>query len=312
LNASISSHHIGLSRLKLYFALSRTPHGVLDISAPALGALLWLGSFPSLIIVILGLFTAFAGYTAVYALNDVVDYRIDKERVKSGELPASETYLDDVLVRHPMAYGLLSFREGLLWVLAWALIALVGAYILNPICALIFLIGCILEAAYCMMLKISPLRTLISGVVKTSGGIAAVFAVDPHPSPLFLLLLFFMLFCWEVGGQNIPHDWEAIEEDRRLEAKTIPIQWGQEKATNIIFVAIVVAVITTVILLLYSQARLNVLYISVSLLVGCNLLIFPALKLNKTKERSEAMVLFNRASYYPVALLIVVVIKIII
>ena len=36
----------GISRLKLFLALSRTPHGVLDLAAPSLSALLWLGTFP--------------------------------------------------------------------------------------------------------------------------------------------------------------------------------------------------------------------------------------------------------------------------
>jgi 4-hydroxybenzoate polyprenyltransferase len=64
-----------LSNLKLFLALSRTTHGVLDLAAPALSALLWLGQFPSPWIVAIGLLTAFSGYTAVYALNDLVDYR---------------------------------------------------------------------------------------------------------------------------------------------------------------------------------------------------------------------------------------------
>ena len=41
----------------------------------------------------------------------------------------------------------------------------------------------------------------------------------------------------------------------------------------------------------------------ISLLVSGYLLLFPALQLNRVKERSQAMALFNKASYYPVALL---------
>src|SRR5512135_1255253 len=71
-----------VSRLKLFLALSRTPHGLLDLAAPALAALLWLGRFPPLSVTALGLLTVFAGYTAVYALNDVVDYRVDREKLR--------------------------------------------------------------------------------------------------------------------------------------------------------------------------------------------------------------------------------------
>jgi len=110
---SLQNHFTGLSRLKLFFALSRTPHGLLDMCTPAFGALLWLGHFPPVQLVVIGLITTFAGYTAVYALNDVIDYKADREKAAMGGFSKSESYLDGVLVRHPMAQGLLSFKEGL-------------------------------------------------------------------------------------------------------------------------------------------------------------------------------------------------------
>jgi hypothetical protein len=45
----------GLARLKLFWALSRTPHGLLDMCTAALASLLWLGHFPSFKIIGLGL-----------------------------------------------------------------------------------------------------------------------------------------------------------------------------------------------------------------------------------------------------------------
>jgi 4-hydroxybenzoate polyprenyltransferase len=42
------------------------------------------------------------------------------------------------------------------------------------------------------------------------------------------------------------------------------------------------------------------------------LLLLPALKLNKTRDKAQAMILFNRASYFPLALLAVVVVKLLI
>jgi hypothetical protein len=66
------------SRVKLFLALSRTPHGLLDLATPALAALLCYGGLPPFGVIILGLLTGFAGYTAVYALNDLVDYRVDQ------------------------------------------------------------------------------------------------------------------------------------------------------------------------------------------------------------------------------------------
>ena len=83
----LSQAYTGWSRLKLFWALSRTPHGLIDMTTPAFAALLWLGAFPPFSVTVLGLITAFAGYTAVYALNDVIDYRADREKARdSGQL----------------------------------------------------------------------------------------------------------------------------------------------------------------------------------------------------------------------------------
>jgi 4-hydroxybenzoate polyprenyltransferase len=188
-------------------------------------------------------------------------------------------------------------------------VALTGAYILHPACVLIFLAGCILETIYCLMLKISSLRTLVSGAVKTSGAIAAVFAVDPNPSVMFLIVMFLWVFCWEIGGQNIPHDWADIEEDRRLQAQTVPVRFGAERATALILGTLIATVVMNVAVLHFSQAVFELLYVIVFMVLGVYFLILPALRLYKTKERRYAMALFNRASYYPLSLLVVMVLK---
>jgi len=97
LNAVSVPVAFGLSRVKLFLALSRAPHGLLALAAPALGLL-----------------TVFAGYTAVYALNDVVDYRVDQEKLRL-ERPEEGHYLDAVFARHPLAAGRVSLPEGLWW-----------------------------------------------------------------------------------------------------------------------------------------------------------------------------------------------------
>src|SRR4030042_1275577 len=47
----------------------------------------------------LGLVTAVSGYTAVYALNDVVDYRVDRGKMQEAGGPAAQGDLDSVFVR---------------------------------------------------------------------------------------------------------------------------------------------------------------------------------------------------------------------
>lgn len=302
----------GISRIKLFLALSRTPHGLLDMATPALAALLWLGAFPPLPVVFIGLVTTFAGYTAVYALNDVIDFRHDKVKVAQGGFNSHASDLDAVMVRHPMAQGLLSFREGLGWALAWAAVAVTGAYILNPVCVVIFCFGCALEAVYCLLWRVSPMRTVANGVVKTMGAMAAVFAVDPAPSPLFLMALFSSLFFWEIGGQNIPNDWIDLEEDRRLEAKTIIVQFGTDKASELILYSLVTAVVASMVLFALSGIPSGLVVFVAVLAVGVLLLLLPATKIYQSKTRENAMTLFNRASWYPLALLVVVIVHMVI
>ena len=307
---SLPSHFSGLARLKLYFALSRTPHGLLDMCTPAFGALLWLGHFPPVQTIVIGIITTFAGYTAVYALNDVIDYKSDREKAATGVFSSTGNDLDSIIVRHPMAQGLLSFKEGLLWALSWALLALIGAAILNPVCVFIFLGGCALETLYCLLWRISPFRTIVSGAVKTSGAIAAVFAVDPRPSGMYIFGLFLLLFFWEIGGQNIPNDGFDIEEDKRFNARTIPVVYGIQTANVIIVAAVILTLITSTVLFYLTWSINSIGFILISLAVGIYLLLLPALKLYQSRKGSHAMALFNKASYYPAVLLVIVLIKI--
>jgi 4-hydroxybenzoate polyprenyltransferase len=213
-----------------------------------------------------------------------------------------------------MAIGLLPFKMGLLWALAWALLALTGAYLLNPFCVIIFLVSCLFETIYCLMWKSSYLKTVISGAVKTSGAVAAVFAVDPDPAIPFLVILFLWLFFWEVGGQNIPNDWADIEEDRLLKATSVPVCFGEACAGSLIlfFLTLVVALN----LVLWSVAsRLEafpLVGMAASFCAGAYLLLVPAFQLYKTMERSDALALFNRASYYPVTILAIVILNMIV
>ena len=308
---SVRNRYRGLSRLKLFLALSRTPHGLLDMATPAFAALLWVGAFPSGRTIALGLFTVFSGYTAVYALNDLIDYRVDRQKAQmEGGLRESDNYLDAAIIRHPMAQGLLSIKEGILWTAGWTAGALVGAYLLNPVCVLIFMAGCFLEAVYCGMLRISPFRTVISGGVKTSGAIAAVFAVDPAPSAAFVLSLFLWLFFWEIGGQNIPNDWADIEEDRRLQAQTVPVSFGPEKASRLAMASLAMAMLAKVAMISQSGIAFKSLFTLASLGLAGWLLMPSAVRLMQTRQRIHAMQLFNRASYYPPAMLLLVLVAV--
>lgn len=283
-----------------FFALSRTAHGVLDMAAPAFCALLWLGRFPDWQTIVLSVFTAFAAYTAIYALNDLLGIKCDREKFAGARVNPGYT-VEASTERHPLAQGLLSVRSGLLWMGAWLLLALVGSYLLNPTIVLVLLAATALEMLYCRLQNVTHLRTLVSGLVKSSGPVAAILVVDRTPSPIFLLLLVSWVFFWEIGGQNIPSDWNYAAEDRRAAAKTIPIRLGLEKAGLIILTALSITVVASGLLPLISPARLGWLYVLVSFLFGYFLLLRPGYDLYRSKAWELAARLFDRASYYPLS-----------
>ena len=298
-----------LSRLKLFLALSRTPHGMIDMATPAFAALVWLGHPPSVSVTLLGILVTFAGYTAVYALNDVVDFRHDREKLEKEGVCVTAGDLDAVLVRHPMACGFLTFRQGLIWTAAWATVAVICAYLLNPVCLWIFAAGCLLETAYCLLWRVSHYRVLVSGAVKTLGAVAAVFAVDRSPSLAFVTVLFLCLFFWEIGGQNIPNDWTDIGPDARFGAKTIPVLLGPQRSALLIIGSILMALLLIVAVFRCSSAPYAAAYPFAAVSAGIFLLLMPALRLWNFQSCQDAMSLFNKASYYPLMLMIIALVR---
>lgn len=294
------------TRLRLFLALSRTLHGGLDMAAPFLAALLWLGGLPSLRVGLIGAGTVFAGYTAVYALNDLMGYRLDREKLslQLGENREALSYLDAALMRHPLAQGALSYGESLVWTLFWSFWAVLGAWVLNPLCVAVFAGASLLEALYCLLFKVTPLRALVNGAVKTAGPLAAVLAVDPSPSPGFLALLLGCFLLWEVGGQNIPADWSDLDTDRALSARTIPVVLGVKNAAGISLASLGAALLAN--LFLFALSRLTTPWWLMVLIagIGCFLLLGPAYRLWLHSRIEDAMHLFNRASLWPLSLLL--------
>ncbi len=301
-----SAMNISFDRLKLFIALSRTPHMLLDLATPALAAILALGRIPSIEKGFLGFLAAFAGYTAVYAFNDLVDYHADEKKIRETGPIASASYIDAIVVRHPLARGLLSMREGVIWTAAWAVTAIVAAYFLNPMCVFIFFTGCVLEYIYCKLLDVTFLRTIVSGFVKTSGGIAAIFAVDPHPSLPFLLVFFLWIFFWEIGGQNIPADWHDLPLDVRVKAKTIPVYYGTGMSGLLILLSVSISTAISCYVLRISKINITSFFTLLPLAAGLFLLVLPAIRLYSKQTVADASAYFNRASYYPFTMLLIV------
>ncbi len=292
------------SRFKLFLGLSRTPHALLDVATPAMAALLYLGFFPDYSTMILGLVTAFAGYTAVYALNDIVDVKIDRQRLSICSKEQELFDVDEIFVRHPVAQGLISHREAILWFMFWGSIAIMGAWALNPYCGLLFVLSASLEAVYCRLLKISHLKIIPSAIVKASGGVAGVLAVDSNPSMAFVGILILWLASWEVGGQNIANDIVDMDNDSKVQARTTLTVKGLKDAVFYLVVASGMTFLAGLAIYAVSGKGVGWLYPVGAACLGWYLIIRPAKVLYMEPVPVTAARLFNRASYLPVAFLI--------
>lgn len=293
--------------MRRFLALSRSTHGILDVAMPGFAALLWLGAFPNWPLLALSLFTAVAGYTAIYALNDLVGVKTDQEKFAVAGINPGYS-VEASAMRYPLAQKLLSVRSGWAWFAFWYALALVGAYLLNPPIVFIVLAAAVLEVVYCMLLKVTYWRTLVSGLVKSSGPIAAVFVVEPEPSLPLLGLLLAWIMLWEIGGQNIPADWNDIEEDRGIGARTIPLAIGPRGAAWLVLITLSLTVITSLFLPLMSPLQLGPSYLVTSVLAGLFLLLWPGLQLYRSGASRQAARLFDRASYYPLVQLALITI----
>lgn len=297
--------------MRRFLALSRSTHGILDVALPGFAALLWLGSFPAWPILILSLGTAIAGYTAIYALNDLVGVKADQEKFALAGINPGYS-VEASAQRYPLAQKLLSVRSGWVWFAFWYVLTLIGAYLLNPPLVFIVLAAAVLEVAYCLLLKVTYWRTLVSGLVKSCGPVAAVFVVQPDPSFPLLLVMLVWIMLWEIGGQNIPADWNDIEEDRRVGARTIPLAIGTRNTGHLVLLSLTLAVFASLFLPLMSPRALGLSYLAASALAGVLLLLWPAFRLHRSGERRHAAVLFDCASYYPLIQLALITIFVIV
>jgi len=290
--------------IKQFFGLSRMTHSVLDVAHPAVGAALaavLVGGPPSARTIIMGLVAGFAGYTSVFALNDVIDVKVDREKMAKYRSDHATFDLDSMGQRHPLAQDSLSYGAGIAWVSLWGLLSLVLAFLLRPACAALLLGAFVLEAAYCKLLRVTHWKGLLSGLMVGVGGLAGVWAVTPAPRIGMLIVFFAWAFAWEIGGRNIPNDWSDLEEDRHLGIKTVPARYGRKNASWISFGFVSAIVILSLLFPMVAPLPHVVFYLAGAAASGIVLLLLPISRWLRRQTPDEALRFFNMACFYPLA-----------
>jgi 4-hydroxybenzoate polyprenyltransferase len=90
------------------------------------------------------------------------------------------------------------------------------------------------------------------------------------------------------------------------------VRLGTGYAALILLGCIILALVMNIFVFYHSNLGINPPYVIASLIVGVYLLLLPAFRTFMSKKRSHAMGLFNKASYYPLAMLVVIVINLLI
>lgn len=293
---------VGGRRLLLHaiFDLSRTRQALLSVAQPALGAVIALGGLPTLRQMALGLVAATTGFLAVFSLNDVLDERVDKMALAAGKAEFVGFDLDTVYSRHPIAGGQIPLRVALAWVGGLAVVSATIAYVLHPICLLLFGVAVALEVLYCLLRSVTWAKTFVSGAMVAVGGLAGWVAVAPLSARAIPLAAF--LAVWEIAGRNIPNDLSDVDADARTGIRTVATTYGGRTAARATLAG---AVVTIGALRLFAiPAWADV----VLLLTAFWAMLLPAISLVGKPSSEQAGAYFNRASLLPALVFPIVVI----
>ena len=288
-------------QLKALLGFSRILQATLSTSQPILAAVVALHGYPPLDRFLLGLSAAFAGFLAVFALNDLLDEGLDRGRF--DHLRNFEGFdLDSALGRHPLATGRIGHRLGGLWIASLAGYALVAAWLLNPLSALLFLVAAGLHTIYCRLARVTHLRFILNGLMVGVGAMAGWAAMSQGFRPMDMGLLFAWMFTWEIGGRNIVNDFADVDEDTALGIRTVPVVWGATGAALLAFAFLVAA--WGLGIALGVVTGLGSVFIASAVLIGLLLLGVPGWRLLRHPTPPVSLALFNRASFYPPAMLV--------
>lgn len=281
--------------IAVIFDFSRGKQALLTVAQPALGVVLALGGLPPWRVVAVGLPAACAASFSLYALNDLLDRKVDEASLAAGKTAVPEHDIDTAFVRHPLARGLLSLRMSVVWVAGLAALGALGIAILSPLALAFFAAAGLTQVAYCALRAVTPWKTVLSGVMVGCGGLAGWAAVAPLR--VSALGLFAVLALWEIGGRNIVNDLSDVGSDASVGIRTVATVHGAAAAARTAAAVSAACLAATVLLPMPAFS------VALALALGCWALGVPAVRLVRRPTPAQAASFFNHGSLYPDLLL---------
>ncbi len=280
---------------------SRVYIGFFVLAQSALGAVLILKGLPSWDIMLIGSIACLAGSYSLVAFNDLLDIPVDKLRFDQKLRDIEGFDMGSAFERHPVARGIISYKLALAWIVVMGAISALGIAYLNKSLIIILPVIVVFVAGYSLLSLKSPLKVLAVALAVTLGGIAGWLAVAPAAGILFWLFVAWT-FSWEIGGRNIPNDFNDVEEDSQIGIKTFPVIVGCDAAAHIIMVFLVITSIIS--LPMVWLATKSFIWVGATFILNVILLLLPGWRLLEDSVPTTSMKLYNRSAFYPPTMLL--------
>jgi len=98
-----------------------------------------------------------------------------------------------------------------------------------------------------------------------------------------------------------------MDEDRRLEGKTIPVVYGPNLSVLIILITLIASFVLGLGLVFLSPLPLKGVYLAGAIISGILFLLLPLKRFLSGRDTTKAINLFNQASLYPVGIFLTTV-----
>lgn len=302
----------GLSRtievVRALLGMSRAIVAVFVLAHAGLAAILATGSIPEPRIIFFGSLACVFGTGALIGLNDLLDIDLDRRRYvgaagaepERGPADARGFDIGSLFIHHPVARGVISVQAGVAWVALLSVLSLAFIYQLKPTLWPIFFAIAVFVVLYSVLGMLTYWKFMAVASAVTLGAVAGWLTVSSTTGAAFWLFAAWT-FLWEIGGRNVPNDFNDIDEDKELGVKTIPVILGPVAASRIVIAALVGSYLLG--FPLFVLAKTPPAFIAGAGVMGVYLLLAPAFALLKRPHPEISQRLYNRSAVYPLVLL---------
>jgi len=309
--------------VKSLLGMSRAPVALFVVAHAGLASIFALGHLPPARIIILGIFASLTGTASLIGLNDLLDVELDQRKLALAP-ESDQPDIGSTFIHHPIAKGTISYLTGLIWVIALSVASLFLIEAIRPGLWPILIIIAVLVVLYSKLSSITYWKMFTVASAVTLGAVAGWLAVAPGDLSSYagwsamlksggatLAIFALWSFTWEVGGRNIPNDFNDMEEDKPLGTKTVPSVLGEAAAARIIVINLVIASLLSLLLIIsagFAGIQLALL-LSGIIALDFYMLLLPARRLALDARPAISVKLYNRSAFYPLALLLLIILS---